>query len=234
MREAKSYKVMMNHSAGGNFKVTQRMYWQAPGTFRMESDVTAPRKNQVHIVSADGPGIELTPADKIFRRLPARQGQRSLLLTPESLKKFSGQADRVLPEKEVAGRKLPGFELDAKKVDPDIFPGTLQVWFDPDTNLPAYIDYAFTLTDTPGKGTVVWHDFEWNVPLDPKLFDVTPPPGYTDMTQAAVPLAEQVEQIRAALSAYAALAKGEYPRVKLVFGDVTRDKMLEICSKWPA
>jgi hypothetical protein len=144
----------------------------------------------------------------------------------ESLKKYSGRADRALADKEIGGRKMPGFELDALKLDPDIYPGKVQVWYDPQTNLPAYVDYQFALGDRPGS--VTWRDFEWNAAFDPKLFDVEPPAGYTDMTQPAVPAAEQVERIRQALKSYARLSKGHYPRVRVVYGDVTLDAMREM------
>jgi hypothetical protein len=175
------------------------------------------------LVSDEGPCIETKQRDKTFRRLPPRRGQKSPILMVESLKKYSGWADRALADKQIGGRKMPGFELDALKLDPDIYPGKVQVWYDPETNLPVYVDYAFALGDQPRSER--WRDFEWNVTLDPKLFDVEPPAGYTDQTQPPVATAEQVEHIRQALKTYAALSKGQYPRVKVVYGDVTLDAM---------
>jgi hypothetical protein len=54
-------------------------------------------------------------------------------------------------------------------------------------------------------------DFRWNIELDPKLFDPTPPEGYTDITP---PTDEKAfAQIAQALKLYAELSGGKYPQI---------------------
>jgi outer membrane lipoprotein-sorting protein len=230
MRAAKSYKVTSEMTVAPGHTQTVQWYWRSPGSYRMEFSAPpgAGFRKQIMIFASDRPGIDIHPDDKTYRRFPPRQGEKSPIMMPERLKQYSGQADRQLPEKEIGGRKLPGFEIDARKLDPNIYAGKVLVWYDPDTNLPAYVDYTFALNET--DVSVVWHDFEWNLAFDPKLFDIAPPADYADKTQAPAPLGEQVELIRAALKRYAELSQGEYPRVEVVYGDVTRDKMLELAG----
>jgi hypothetical protein len=69
------------------------------------------------------------------------------------------------------------------------------------------------------------HDFRWNVDFDPELFDTKPPAGYKDATPVALALDEQVEWFRHGLATFAELSGGFYPRVKIIYGDVTLDEM---------
>ena len=77
-------------------------------------------------------------------------------------------------------------------------------------------------------------DFEWNIDLDQRLFDPTPPEGYTDDTREQTPMDEQVRKISEALKIYAEASGGHYPRVKVVYGDVTRDELVTMLKiQWP-
>lgn len=53
-----------------------------------------------------------------------------------------------------------------------------EVWVDPQTRLPVRIETGARPGQTPYFNNVLT-DFEWNVPVDPSLVDMTPPPGYT-------------------------------------------------------
>jgi hypothetical protein len=62
------------------------------------------------------------------------------------------------------------------------------------------------------SNTEITSDIQWNVDLDPKLFDTTPPEGYKDVTPKPLALDEQVRQITDALRIYAEASGGHYSR----------------------
>jgi hypothetical protein len=138
--------------------------------------------------------------------------------------------------------RAKGFQIAAEKLDmghmPDM-PGTVDVWVDPQTELPVLVEASMG----PGEGLkvrIVVEDFRWNEELDPKLFQTEPPEGYADLTLAptsdgkerpigvpedspeghpkgmiAVTVAspeEQAEAISLGLKTYAELCGGSYPR----------------------
>jgi len=142
----------------------------------------------------------------------------------EKLGVFSSEAARNLGQRQIDGRAARGFEIEARKIDPDAYDGRVEIWLDSDTNLPLTIRYRM---DTTPPATLTMRDFHWNVDVDPKLFDATPPPGYKDATPKRTPPEEQLRDITEALATYAELV-GKYPQAKVVYGDVTRDEMYRI------
>jgi hypothetical protein len=73
-------------------------------------------------------------------------------------------------------------------------------------------------------------DFRWNVDFDPKLFDTTPPAGYKDVTPVELTLDERVDLFRQGFATFAELSGGHYPRVKIIYGDVTLDEMKRLAK----
>jgi len=143
----------------------------------------------------------------------------------ESLKQYSGQADRELGTRKIDGVEASGFQLDVKKIDPDAYSGRVEIWLDSRTDLPVLVQYEFESANPPG--TITMHDFRWNEKIDPELFDASPPKGFTDVTPEPPTLEKQVADITLALRNYAELLGGRYPQAKIVYGDVTRDEMFE-------
>jgi hypothetical protein len=98
----------------------------------------------------------------------------------------------------IDGRPCPGFQILEEN-------GLLKVWIDPDTRLPVYAERTtegrFPPIDAvkkskPWEGVVIqteqlvqdvmtttWSDFEYDVELDARLFDVTAPNGYVATTE---------------------------------------------------
>ena len=70
--------------------------------------------------------------------------------------------------------------IDAHKIDLLGPPQTMEIWIDRETNLPLLIhsrcetESGFIIEDIS--------DIQWNFDLDPKLFSLTPPQGYADVT----------------------------------------------------
>jgi hypothetical protein len=130
---------------------------------------------------------------KMFHRsddAPRRAGGLEIEVM-EGLGGFSGQADRDLGVREINGKKARGFEIDMKKLfppprgDDDPSKDVAEVWIAPESSLPVLVEFRFN-TDLKrkggGTGFIRMRDFQWNIDLDPKLFDTTPPEGYTDIS----------------------------------------------------
>ena len=133
-----------------------------------------------------------------------------------------------LGTRQIEGKTAKGFEIQARKIDPDVYSGPMEIWIDPDTNLPLLVRYDFKGAGYSGIAQMT--SFHWNADLDPKLFDPAPPAGFTETPRAATPVDEQVSKITEGLKLYAKASGGHYPRVKMLYGDVTRDEFAKLSS----
>jgi len=77
-------------------------------------------------------------------------------------------------------------------------------------------------------------DIQWNIDLDPKLFDPTPPEGYADETPKPPAMQDQVREIVAALKIYTQASGGCYPARDVHNLDTTEDlcRLLGV-REWP-
>lgn len=223
IREATSFSFEMSSEFEGKpMPGKGKFYWKAPGTVRLEEPMFPEGNIVVSIFPYQQPGISIDEQHKTYTRLAARQGYKSPLMMAAKLGSFSGEADKDLGKREIDGRQTTGFQVAAQKVDPDVR-GTLTIWGDVETKLPALVEYEM---DRP-KGKMTMHDFQWNTPLDAKLFDTNPPDGFTDKTPKPPSVDEIVDHIRDGLKFYADVMGGHYPRVKMVYGDVTMNELNE-------
>lgn len=130
------------------------------------------------ILPAGKPGVVIDRKRKSYIRQPARLGYFSPLMALDKLSTFSGHADRDLGTRQIEGKQARGFEIEARKIDPDSYSGSMEIWLDAATNLPLLLRYELKGASAPG--TIRMTDFHWNVDLDPKLFDPTPPEGFAE------------------------------------------------------
>ena len=218
IREAKSYKYNVSVQFEGNSIVSRNLtgtaYWLAPGFVRTETtypdEWKKPGPEQVDIYPAGKPGIHIFHPTKTFSRIPVPQKAplTSGMDDIASLGRFTGKADRQLGNKEVNGKNAQGFVIANDKMYPDGISGSTEIWLDTETNLPVYTRHE---GKSPGRSWIQENtNIQWNIDLDPKLFDPTPPEGYTDTTRKPPALEEQVRQIGEALRIYAE-ASGHYP-----------------------
>jgi outer membrane lipoprotein-sorting protein len=245
LRQAKSCKVTMTmtvplpQEAGkppAMAEMTQTVYWLAPKSYRMElkGGPFTPGQDTTDILPAGKPGIQLDHKTKKFQREPARLGPQSPLMMLDQLSRFSGEANRKLGTKEINGQKAWGFEIDGKKIDPDAYPGPVEIWLAADSDLPVVLSYEMKSPAMPTPMAMRMENFTWNLELDPRLFDPTPPEGYTESTPKPDSVEEQVREIKEALTIYAEASGGHYPRVKIVYGDVIRDELVKMLKiPWP-
>lgn len=159
--------------------------WQGPG----------PECTEISFLGK--PGIRIDHRTKTFRRWPARPVNPdhpvSAALSPQDWGKFSGQADRELGTREINGKKACGFQIDVKKISPEsVNQGTAEIWLDPDSNLPVY---AHMESEKPSgellAPQILTLEMQWNLDLDPRLFDVTPPRGYEEVFPVLPPETRQ-------------------------------------------
>jgi hypothetical protein len=183
-------------------------------------------RDSTNIFSADKPGIEIDLKDKTFRRIPPHLGSSSPLMALDKLSTFSGRADRELGNKQLDGRMARGFEIDARKIDPNIFAGPVEIWTDAASNLPMQLSWEIQAVPLPS--VLVMRDFEWNIDLDTKLFDPVAPEGYRDATPKPRTLEERIQDMVASFKTYAELSGGHYPRTEHPYGDVLLDEMLRM------
>jgi hypothetical protein len=200
--------------------LVSKVYWLAPETYRSETKGTG--ADMLTVAVAGKPGIMLNHAGKYFVRTPPVRKYTSPLAMFKDLGKLSGKADRDLGSRDIGGIRAEGFEIAARKIDPDALPGPIQIWVDPKSHLPVLIRYEKNRVDSPGE--IRMEDFRWNVVLDSKLFEPPEPPaGYTDLTRNAPSPAE----IATAFRTYAGLSGGRYPQAGIINAEVVYDEMLK-------
>jgi outer membrane lipoprotein-sorting protein len=251
IRKAKSYKCIQIAQSKKDFpepgkpsdrETTITVYWIAPGSARTEAVITRPQTwkgpgpQATQIQPAGKPGIVISYSSHTYIRTPAPQinAYSSTFDDLENLGNFSGKADQALGTKEIGGKKAEGFKIDMKKMEPESEPGMAEIWIDVETNLPILVRYG-GMKSLESSSTVLIKDIQWNIDLEGKLFDTTPPEGYTDATPKPPTLEEQVRQITEALRIYAEASGGFYPGKDADLYNATEDlcKLLGLV-KFPA
>jgi outer membrane lipoprotein-sorting protein len=216
------------------------IYWLAPGSSRLECSTsprtwkgTGPERTQIR--TAGKPGIIVNHEYKVFFRTAVLNEGFGFLgcETLDELAKFSGDADRELGNKEIDGKKARGFRIDQKKIHADSMPGTRDIWIDAETNLPVLVRYDMKWPDGSDHVLTI-KDIEYDIDLDPELFNATPPDGYKDTTAKPLAVEEQVRRITEALKICAEVFGGRYPAthgdlVRALFGEV-KAKLLSSSS----
>jgi outer membrane lipoprotein-sorting protein len=227
LREAKSYKCKLTvllESDGQTIEEVGALQWAAPGSLRRETNQQG-KPFAIEIYPGGKPGIEIQLHDQTYRRRAAQQGKPPALLALERLTQFKGRADRELDPVKIDGKDARGFEIAARKIDPDAgVDDKIRLWADTATNRPVRVEFERTVERSR---FVFRHDeFVWDLPTE-GWFDTTPPAGLKDATPVPPEEAKIVEHITAALRTYAKYNGGKYPQVKMVYGDVTRDQLFK-------
>ena len=118
----------------------------------------------------------------------ARQGvasQTAGLDLMERLGQFSGRADGDLGTKQINGKPARGFQIEYRKLFAQDAPYSttsepVEVWTDAASGMPVVVQFTLKATppSTGDRSVVRIQDFQWNVDLDPKLFDTATPKDY--------------------------------------------------------
>ncbi len=226
IRQARSFVLTMHFECDVDAPeaTSGKFYWLAPGSVRMETYQRGKLEDTL-IFPLGKKGLHVDHDKRTYALEAARQGQFPPLMMMENLGKFAGKANRDLGTDEIQGKKAAGFEIAMVKIDPDVLSGTAAIWIDSRTQLPVLIEYRMKMGGVPTITRLT--DFQWNDDLDSKLFATDPPQGYADKTPKPVPLGEQLRRMTEALAIYAELSGGDYPKVRMVYGDVTRNAMFD-------
>jgi len=238
IRKAKSFRAVMivegqltpeSGKPPVKHKVTGTIYWLAPGSSRVDFKGSAPNANggpsaEADVTKIDLPGesqeIIIDHKAKTFSRVRLPKEVPGVDIVAK-LGEFSGQADRNLGDKEISGKKAHGFEIDLNKIfkksnnSNASGQGMVEIWIDTESNLPVFIRFIFN-TNLDQKenadSAAQISDFQWNIDLDPKLFDIKPPEGYTDATPKEPTVDYRVRRFTDTLRLYAEWNGGRYPR----------------------
>jgi outer membrane lipoprotein-sorting protein len=263
IRKARSFKASViaeskRDSRADKFPFTSRVvgtvYWLAPGSYRFDFKGNAPQDRGGATRDADVTKIDLSGQPRMIiidhtaKRFEKVGKPKRDPLGPEILEelgKFSGKADRELGIKEIDGKKSRGFEIDIRKIMnlPDgaanKTKGMVEVWIDPEYNLPVLVQFNFGTNTTQQTGETGYfrlHSFQWNIDLDPKLFDITVPERYTDTTPKEPSTDERVRWFTACLKEYVELTGGkDYPQATTMPETETTHRELLKASgfQWP-
>ena len=233
LREVKSYSykcvehvtiVRKGKTEPGLVDLIQTIFWRAPGSLREELKIVLSgavpegyHQGQVDadivgIYSAEQPGIFMDQLTKTYFRMPKltaeHTGSGSLTYPMKPLRdirELTGTVTRDLGTQEIHGKQAHGYMMAYKNLDDDL----VELWLDPETDLP--LEVGWETKDETTTSHVRMIDFRWNIDLDEKLFDPTPPAGYIDNTP---PTDEKsLAQIAGALKLYARLSGGHYPQI---------------------
>ncbi len=111
-----------------------------------------------------------------------------------------GEKAELLGTREIDGRKAVGFRTRPSNAQ------EFTLWADPQTALPIRVEIT---TAAMMEGQMVMNNFRYDVDLDPSLFNLEPPPGYTTQTMnVATPVEEDLLKI---LRLVAEHNKGDFP-----------------------
>jgi outer membrane lipoprotein-sorting protein len=115
-----------------------------------------------------------------FKRFgPIHDGMKMFNLY-EFYRDVQEQAVRDLPEREIDGKRCPGFQTShevASEFIQKTFTIEMKVWIDPKSKLPVRIEMG-PANGKAAAGRVVLNKFVFDKPLDEKLFAFEPPEGY--------------------------------------------------------
>lgn len=212
---------------GNKSSVVGKYYWRSPRDVRMETAMEG-GLTRIEIYFRDKAGIEIDSQAKTYRVAAARAGASSPIMQLQNLSKFKEVAQKQLGEKSINGTLCDGFEILTSEIDSSAGDGTLTVWVNRKTQLPASI--AMRISDQVPI-VMVLENIVWNSELSDTLFSTVPPEGYklkepSNWSQRTD--SEKLATITSALKKFAALNRGKYPQVKVIYGDVTQAKMLEL------
>jgi hypothetical protein len=101
------------------------------------------------------------------------------LLWLQAVRDRAGKIVRNLGNRQIHRRRASGYEMSFAGHTEFNEYGPVEVWLDPETDLPVEFRFRRVASDKRGFDTV-WSvcDIEWNRDLDPRLFDTTPPAGF--------------------------------------------------------
>jgi hypothetical protein len=159
-----------------------------------------------------------------------------------------GKIVRELGTKRIDSREARGYVLSFDDAVPFRGDGPVEVWVDPQTDLPIELTYKGTAEESEGKYIDEYDltDIRWNIDFPPDQFSTISPAGLIDTTPPSDE--KDIAEITAALKLYAKLSGGHYPPIhtldpgakcdptesadpqNIFDGQLVRDEMLKLAG----
>ena len=199
---------------------TGKGFFLAPSHQRMEVSVDSAKNMMNHVMIVDGQAakcIMLMPKQKFAMAMDMKKMREEMKKSAKLAKDpppdqfemvrrlvregSSGTGDKAerLGKKEIDGRQAVGFRIHANGMD-------MTLWADPKTAWPIRIEIVMEMLDGV---RLVMNNFRYDVDLDPSLFSLEPPAGYS--TQAMDITIPVEEDLLSTLRTIAEHGKGLFP-----------------------
>jgi outer membrane lipoprotein-sorting protein len=199
---------------GAQGPVTVRMMFMDPNKMRVEiSGITTITDMTAHrVLTLDAVNKTATIMDLSFTGGDgAPHGNSDFIRDFKSLATLPGEA---AGEMQIGSVKAKGFRVQKDGM-------ATMVYADPKTGSPLRIEYTF-----PSEiGTVVMSDFDFDANLDPSLFSLAVPAGYTTQKYSMQFNMDLLENLIPVLRAYAQHKDGKFPTRLNDWGDVIKTLM---------
>ncbi len=199
---------------------TGKGFFLAPSHQRMEISVDSAKITMNHVTIVDGQtgkSITLMPNQNLAVAMDMKKMQEEMKKTGKLPKDASadvfetvrrlvregssgtGEKAERLGKKEINGRMAVGFRTQTNMMD-------MTLWADPETAWPIRVEVVM---DMMTGVRMVMNNFRYNVDLDPSLFSLEPPAGYsTQAMEVTMPLEEDLLRT---LRTLAEQGKGQFP-----------------------
>ncbi len=164
----------------------------------------------------------------IISIIPEQKGYMRIVLTDEHLEKRQRQGNdpremvRQFMSAEYAelGRDvINGVEVEGiETTDPNVYGGVFEdfvarLWVDVETDLPVRMEMEMQMETGAGlmQMSMVMDGFEWDVELEPDIFEPNIPADYTLMAEVEMPGMKDEGKVVQGLRAFAEMTDGRYP-----------------------
>jgi effector-binding domain-containing protein len=142
-------------------------------------------------VRADGSGAQLVLLHGSRQYVREQNGSGRVMRSAdliEQLRSLPKTADAALGERTVGGKHLVGYRVLGTRMTGGHGVESLDLWLDRESGTPDHVDITPAGTGTSGYQMHI-RDIRVDAHVDPAVFDMAPPPGYSDAasTSAAEP-----------------------------------------------
>ena len=127
----------------------------------------------------------------------------------------AGRIVRELGARTIDGRQARGYLMDFGGESPFLEMGPVEVWLDPETDLPMEISYEWTKERYKYRDIYRMTDIRWNIDFPPERFATIAPAGLINATPPTDQ--SEINEMLAALRLYAELSGGKYPHVRTAY-----------------
>lgn len=163
--------------------------------------------------------VSVMPETKSYMRVKVPDEQSGKMRQQSSdpreiVKQFTSFGYTELGRDTIDGIEVEGIAVD----DPRILGGMFdsfkgRLWVDVQTDLPVKIEYEGSMLNGEMQMKITMGEFQWDLELDPDLFEPNIPDDYTLMAEMQIPGTKDkdVDKVIEALRLFSKIADGKYP-----------------------